>query len=384
MACLSDYRRVGMFSLDGRKMMWVWHPEASGGVEAIVQRALRFGVTALAFKHDDGGHPFSDSQSTFGLFPAEIERYRDVCRWCGIKFGLWGYHYGRDWKAETTMVFRANILGADFYIVDWEAEFERAMMTESVLQAYLLACIAACGPQPSRPVEMALYHAPLAQPSFHTPWQYQMFQYAFDGMMPQIYHGAMELPLDMALDMSYRDYANYNLMRKPIYPIGQAYDIPAGDITAWGTRATSIYGAKGLGWWDMETATDDMMRAINRVPLEEENMRRVNGTHPDFQDRTKWEVGTHGINCRSGFGLLATDRRVVLDLHLTPVIPIKAAPVVTARDGGDCAYADQFDEVSGYRKNVTAYMHSNPDGAVLFDVQGGAVWVELVGILEAG
>ena len=60
--------------LESRKLLFIWHPEQLGGVEAIVSKALRYGITALAFKHDDGGQPFHDAQSTFGLDPSIITK----------------------------------------------------------------------------------------------------------------------------------------------------------------------------------------------------------------------------------------------------------------------------------------------------------------------
>jgi len=365
-------------TLDSRKLLFCWHPEVCGGIEAIVSKAQRFGITALAFKHDDGGLPFHDSQSVFGLSPGTITRYRDYCREHGIQFGLWGYHYGADWETEAGMVVRAMSFNPDFYIVDWEAEFEQNMKSQANLKSYLQACFDARAGH-----HADLYHAPLAQPIYHTPWQYQMFQYVFDGMLPQIYHRAMELPLDLALSVCYQDYATYGLTAKPIYPIGQAYDLPANEITAWGVRATSIYGAKGLGWWDLDEATDDMMRAISRVPLEEDNMRRVNGLHPDYINRARLEPGVHGVPIRSGFNLLTTDRRVVLDITVSPVIPVTVAPAVIVKDG-DCSYADVLNEYTGYHKNVAVYMHSAPAGVIILEVLNAPVWVEQLGILEAG
>ncbi len=364
--------------LTGRKLLWIWHPEALGGVERIVSQAQRFGVTALAFKHDDAGYPFHDAQSTFGLVPAVIGYYRDYCRRFGIKFGLWGYHYGQDWGAETRMVARAMGFCPDFYAVDWEVEFERNM-TEANLVTYLRNCLTARGDMPWK-----LYHAPVPQPRFHRAKFYQMFQAAFDGMMPQIYHGAMQMPYDVALDECYQDYVQYGLTSKPIIPIGQAYDVNPLEIIAWGDRAVKVYGAPALGWWSMDTVTDEGLRAISHVPLSEDNMRRVNGLHPDYADRVRLDVGLHGIPVRRGFGLLATDRRVVLDLAISPVIPIGSnPPYVIVRDG-DCSYADTLSERLGWRRNVTVYMHSAPDGVVLLDVKDGPVWVEQVGILEAG
>ena len=358
--------------LTGRKMMFVWHPEALGGVEAIVSKALRYGITALAFKHDDGGQPFHDAQSTFGLEPDVIAKYRDYCRWFGIKFGLWGYHYGDDWKAEARMVVRAAGLYPDFYVVDWEAEFEANI--GGALQDYLRHC---------RWVSIPLYHAPLPQPGHHRPLQYQAFNDVFDGMMPQIYHKAMEMPYDMALEECYQDYIAYGLTSKPIIPIGQAYDVNPLEIIAWGSRAVDVYGARALGWWSMDTVTDEGLRAINHVPISEDNMRRVNGVSPDY-NRVKLEPGIHGIPIRKAFGLLATDRRVVLDLAIGPVIPIgNKMPYVIVQDG-DCSYADTLSEGLGWRRNVTVYMHAGPDGTIILNVKDAPIWVEQVGILEAG
>lgn len=371
-----------MNCLKSRKLLFIWHPEALGGVEAIVSKALRFGVTALAFKHDDGGKPFSDAQSAFGLTPAFITHARDYCRWFGIKFGLWGYHYGQDWKAEMQMAARALGMCPDFYVVDWEVEFEQNM-TEETLASYLERILYARGGAPWK-----LYHAPVPQPRYHRARFYQMFQEAFDGMMPQIYHQAMQMPYDVALDECYQDYITFGLTNKPIIPIGQAYDVNPLEIIAWGDRAVNVYGARALGWWSMDTVTDEGLRAINHVPISEDNMRRVNGVLPEYKDRVKLEPGIHGIPVRKGFGLLSTDRRVILDLVVSPVIPSIYAkdfkiPYVIVRDG-DCSFADTLSEDLGWRRNVTAYMHSGPDGTVLLDVKDGPVWLEQVGILEAG
>jgi len=362
--------------LTGRKTLLVWHPEQLGGVEAIVSKALRYGITALAFKHDDGGQPFHDAQSTFGLDPSIITKYRDYCHWFGIKFGLWGYHYGADWKAEAQMVARAAGLYPDFYVVDWEVEFEANI--GGALDDYLNRVTCTYAGEVHQ-----LYHAPLPQPSHHRPHQYQAFNAAFDGMMPQMYHRAMELPYDVALDECYQDYITYGLTNKPIIPIGQAYDVNPLEIIAWGSRAVDVYGARALGWWSMDTVTDEGLRAINHVPISEDNMRRVNGVSPDY-NRVKLEPGIHGIPVRKAFGLLSTDRRVVLDLAIGPVIPIgNKMPYVIVQDG-DCSYADTLSEGLGWRRNVTVYMHAGPDGTIILNVKDAPIWVEQLGILEAG
>jgi hypothetical protein len=229
---------------------------------------------------------------------------------------------------------------------------------------------------------VGLFHAPLAQPRYHVPALYNLFQNYFDGMMPQIYHRAMELPIDEALALCYDDYAHYGLMEKPIWPVGQAYNVTPEEVLAWGQRAAQVYGAKGLSWWKLEDATDSVLEAVRFVSFGGE-MRRVNGMHPDFdpKDRRILSRGVHTIPLRSKFSLLATDTRVILDLEFLGV-PAQDWPVVIVRDGAG-NYAGYLDNTKS-RDQFAVYMAAGPEGIITIECIGAEARVSLFGILEAG
>lgn len=359
-----------MKSLDGYKMLWVWNYDQvlGGNPERMAQRALEYGVRALAFKHDDGGHPF-----LLGQFPALVRRFKEVCQSHGIAFGLWGYHYGRQLDEEASMVELALTYEPDFYIVDWEIEL-MGQPVDSV-NSYLGRIVSSRG---ELAPETGLFHAPLAQPRYHKPALYQSFCYALDGMMPQIYHQAMGLQYDVALQLCYEDYATYGLTSKPIWPAGQAYDIPAEEVLAWGTRAVEVYKAKGLSWWSFEHISQSGLEAIRNVQLGGE-MRRVNGEHPSYTTDTILQEGTETVHVRQGFGLLATDQRVVLDIELRG-LPAAPWPVTVVRDAGG-AFAGYLD-ADKPRDQIPVYITGT--GAISLEVVGGRAKVALLGILEAG
>lgn len=370
-----------MKSLDGRKMLWIWHPEGPfRDPKDIAEKALDAGVTAVAAKVDDGGYPFSDAESDFGRRPDRIIDFILRLRTAGVAAGLWGYHYGRDLDREASMVHRAINFRPDFYIVDWEAEFERETKTQ--MESGLCPYLASIRDYRNKEAPcVGLFHAPLAQPRYHTPALYHLFQNYFDGMMPQIYHRAMGLPIDEALALCYDDYAHYGLMEKPIWPAGQAYNVPPEEVLAWGQRATQIYGAKGLSWWKFEDATN-VLEAVRSVSFGGE-MRRINGMHPDYapKDRRILPRGVHTIPLRSKFGLMATDTRVVLDLDFLG-LPGQVWPVVIVRDGSG-NFAGYLDSTKA-RDQFTVYMGAGPEGVIQIECIGADARVGLFGILEVG
>lgn len=357
------------------KMLWVWNYDRvlGGNPERMAQTALEHGVRALTFKHDDGGHPF-----LLGLFPDQVRRFKEVCRGHGIAFGLWGYHYGRaGLENEASMVELALTYSPDFYIIDWEAEFQNFnRWPDGRVEDYLSRIVSS---RDELAPQAGLFHAPLAQPRYQVPWLYMTFQHYLDGMMPQVYHRAMELQYDVALQLCYEDYANYGLLSKPIYPAGQAYDVPAQEITAWGTRAVEVYGAKGLSWWSFEHINQAGLEAVRGIQLGGE-MRRINGVHPDYASSDVVLIpGTKAIPIRGPFGLLATDERVVLDIELRG-LPTQPWPVTIIRDAGG-AFAGYLDDQKP-RDQVTVYITGT--GSISLEVRGGPAKVALLGILEAG
>ncbi len=368
-----------MKSLWGRKMLWVWHPEGPfRDPKDLARIALDAGVTALALKVDDGGHPFSDNATDFGRRPDRIIDYIQTMRGAGIAAGLWGYHYGDKISLEADMACRAIGFHPDFYIVDWEAEFQQARKTDGAGVGAYLQRIAefrdkeapCCG----------LFHAPLAQPRYWFPWMYREFQRVFDGMFPQIYHHAMELPYNEALSRCYEDYATYGLLDKPVWPAGQAYSVLPQEVTAWGQTAVKVYKANGLSWWKLEDAYyNGCLEAIRDISLEEDGMRRVNGVMVGFPKVL--QVGVHTFPVRKEFKLLAIDSRVVIEVEALG-LPGEAWPVVLVKDGSG-NYAGYVDG-SKPRDQIPVYMGAGPEGYVHLEVKNGRAKVTLFGILEVG
>jgi hypothetical protein len=369
--------------LSGRKLLFVWHPEGPfQDPKELARIALNADVTALALKVDDGGLPFSDGSTNFGRSPERIIDYIQTMRAAGVAAGLWGYHYGTNLEAEAEMACRAMGFGADFYIVDWEAEFQRAIAESGTIVPFANYLQRIVGYRNQEAPCCGLFHAPLPQPRYWYPWMYEAFQRVFDGMLPQIYHGAMELPYYDALQRCYDDYAHYGLTDKPIWPAGQAYDLPPQEVLAWGMQAVRVYGATGLSWWKLEDAYyNGALDAIRAVSLVEDGMRRVNGLHPDYREPKVLPVGVTQVPIRSAFGLLATDTRVVLDIEVLGV-PNESWPVVIVCDGSG-AYAGYLDG-SKTRDQIVAYMSAGPAGNISLEVQRGRAKVTLLGILEAG
>lgn len=363
-----------MRSLDGTKMLWVWEYQKIGGPEENVALAQRTGCNALCFKHDDNGFPY-----LLGQDPA-LPHYREACKRNGIAFGLWGYHYGRRLTAEASMIGRAGQVGADFYVIDWEAQFQRNISDlfdpNRQLYDYLVAVKTGQAAYP----DMGVFHSPLAWPQYHYPWMHQAFQSALDGMLPQIYHQARGVEIPYAFQDAYDAYAEYGLTEKPIWPALQAYNVPAEDITAAAYTATRTYGAKGLSWWSAQELNEQTEQAIAGVNLEVP-MRRVNGLHPDYptSKRAVLTIGSYTIPVREKLGLLTSDQRAVLDLEFAPV-PNQPAPVILVLDDSG-AFAGYVD-ATGWRRSIPVYLGAT--GSIKLVVKNASTRVVLFGILEAG
>ena len=402
--------------LSGRKLVWVWHAdEVLGPVQtnlsSFIDDLIAHGIGGAIFKHDDGGAIFTDAADALSLHPNNMRAVKSAMRERGLLFGLWGYHYGARQTAERQIVARAMAeFMPDLYVLDWEVELERNFRLEEdhlTLTRHLQGIVEE---RDRLSPETVLLHAPLPQPRFHIPWQYAAFNTLFDGMMPQIYHRAMELDPVRALFLSYSDYATFNLTGVPIFPIGQGYSVSADEVRAWGEAAVKTFFAESLSWWKYEDLRADVKRAIGQIGLiglsrdgsGGDEMRRVNNRHRGFRRlghlRCKLAPGRYEINLADGPGgedwtegdrLLERDRRVVVDLEFSPVRdedatdPVERRPSIIVLDGnGD--YAGALDDLIGWRLRFPVYPDATPRRRIWIEVGGGEVRPVLVGVLEAG
>jgi len=372
-----------MRDLSGQNLVWVWNlPNCEGGAGArIADRVLTHGATGIILKHDDGGRPFGLAWN-----PEYFSGLVHDLKARGLTVGLWGYHYDI-WDTGLQMLHRAISMQPDFYVIDWEVELEQALqgVDPAHLRQWLYSATTNRG-------NIGLFHAPLAQPSYHQPWQYETFNRYCDGMMPQVYHQAMGFSPEDALSVSYNEMAECGLLTKPIYPIGQAYTVPAPEMTRWANAATRIFGAQGLSWWSYEHMDNERWGAISSFSTEEDSMRRVNGISPGWarvaKERWILKPGRYNLSAREDFGLLPLDRSAVLDVEFTPVdidafMEPAGAIYVIVRDG-DGSWAGLVGGTAPWRQTVKVYMDATPQGRASFEVVGGSVRAVLVGILEAG
>lgn len=371
-----------MRDLSGQNLVWVWNLERCDGGDAVrmADRLTRHGATGCIIKHDDGGHPFGQCWD-----PARTSALIRGLQQAGLVVGLWGYHYAPAING-IRMVKRAISFLPDFYVIDWEVEFEQACVGKNRLRTWLYGCGHDRG-------DVGLFHAPLAQPGYHKPWQYEQFDGSphIDGVLPQVYHKAMGFRPEDSLLISYNDFVALGLTRKPLYPAGQAYDVPPEEMLRWSRAATQTMGAQGLSWWSYEHMTAEMWSAI-QLDLEEDNMRRVNGIAQGWaafaRRRTILKPGTYGCAVRTDFGLTERDRKVVLDLEFAPAWGIGELDLVGNRHvvihDGDGSFAGLLGGSAPWRVRIPVYMSAGTWGTVTFEVCGGEVRPVLVGILEAG
>ena len=401
-----------MRDLSGHRLVWVWHADEALGsddslVPLFISNLQRHGLTGAMFKFDDGGHRFSDGADSWARSDRRVHKTIDDLHRAGLAVGLWGYHYGSNYRAEAAMIATALSFSPDFYVVDWEAEFERAIGLN--MNRYLALVAEARAVRPSA----GLFHAPLPQPRFHRPAQYAAFNTICDGMMPQIYHRAMGLSPDDALRKSYDDYAEYGLLDKPVYPVGQGYDLPASEIAQWGQAAVDVYNAPALSWWKYEDLITDeaRLRAINSIHLSstgDQSMRRVSGIHKGFakleKDRFVIPPGKYEIGLRDATPvwpggpdwsgqITERDTLVTLDIGFSPVTRFPLAEIAAPRvlildgDGSFAGYlgAEQPAENEGvWRKSIFVFPDATPRKRIWIEVKGGSVRPIIVGLLAAG
>jgi len=361
------------------KWMQVWHWENCGGFDHVVAQCYRLGLTGLLLKHDDGGRPFVDAESSIATDAHMFGTLVRDLKMAGLKVGLWGYHYGVNTSAEREMVARAMSFQPYVYVLDWEVEYENAYRFDSEgRQAVDVRALVGLRDSASPTTKLA--HQPLAQPLYHVPRQYRTFN-AFDLCLPQIYHDAMGFSPEMAVWQSYHELQEAGVTI-PVVPWGQVYNVAGAEVTEW-ALACERMGAMGYGWWKFEDLNRDTATAVARLGG---SMRRVNGIHQGWaalaRRRCILEPKSYYIDVRKAFGLSEYDEWVTLDLRFAPVPNAERMPAVLIRDG-DGSYAGYLGGVT-WSKVVDVRMDASPEGKVWLEVTDGKVRPELVGILKAG
>ncbi|WP_026961873.1 peptidoglycan-binding protein [Alicyclobacillus herbarius] len=223
------------------KMVWIWelNQSSGGNVEAIVAKARSAGLSGLIIKAHDGS-------SFWRQFSRSLVRQLHAA---GLSVGAWGYCYGAHPENEAKNALNALWLGADFYVADVEAEFERHGMAQTAKRFMQTIHRQANG----KPIGYSTF----GLPKYHPNFPYSAFSQFADFTMPQVYWGDFGLPPKTAVSESLAYYQRFGV---PIAPVGQAYGkVTKGQIAAF---ITACRGLPGYSFWDYQSATPTMWSAI--------------------------------------------------------------------------------------------------------------------------
>lgn len=229
------------------KHIWIWELDQTGDPQLIVEKAIALGLAGLIVKAWDGSSYWSQIESITGLAKA-----------AGLIVGAWGYSYGTNPQGEAQAAERAVATGADWLIIDAEAEYENSLgstRADNLGNAF-----------------QAISSVPIGYTSFaiaqyHPDFPYAQFSKWCHVVLPQVYWGDFGMSVDQALSMSVSGLQDYSL---PIAPIGQCYNaVAADDIISFGQLAQNA-GLPGISYWDWQEATSAMLDAIGNAPYNKE------------------------------------------------------------------------------------------------------------------
>ncbi|WP_067931755.1 peptidoglycan-binding protein [Alicyclobacillus kakegawensis] len=227
------------------KMVWVWEvSESSGGnIQAIIARAQSARLAGLIVKAHDGRDFWSQFSSSL------VHQLHGA----GLAVGAWGYCYGAHPDEEAANAHRALSLGADFYVADVEAEFERSGMADAATR--LMAAIR------QRAGGKPIGYSTFGLPKYHPDFPFSSFNRHADFTMPQVYWGDFRLPPRTAVAQSLAYYRAYQI---PVAPVGQAYgSVTPGQLQSF---MDACKNQPGYSFWDYQSATPAMWSVISGGP----------------------------------------------------------------------------------------------------------------------
>jgi hypothetical protein len=234
------------FAGDG---MWIWQlSKAEGGdLGAIAARAKASGIETVHVKAGDGTNLWN------AFSPSVVATLKAA----GLRVCAWQYVYGSDPQGEAAVAAAAIKRGADCFVIDAEAEYEGRY---AAAQRYITALRAAVG----KDFPIALSSFPYVD--YHSSFPYSVFlgPGGAQANLPQMYWKAIGTTPDQVFA---RTYAMNQPYGRPILPLGQLYEGPAGTDVARFRALAQAYGARGVSWWSWQHATaSDWQAATGPAP----------------------------------------------------------------------------------------------------------------------
>jgi hypothetical protein len=226
------------------RAMWIWElPASSGGSLAeIIAKAKRYGVRTLIIKSSDGIQPWAQfTRAMVSKFTA-----------AGLHVCAWQYVYGQHPADEARLGAGAVREGASCLVIDAESEYQGRY---AAAEKYLSSLRAKVGA--NFPVGLAGF----PYIDYHPAFPYSVFlgpggaQYN----LPQMYWKDIGTSVD---DVYAHTYLFNRVYERPIYPLGQLFEDPSQSQIVRFRQLSTAYGAKGVSWWDYQTASVPTWRAL--------------------------------------------------------------------------------------------------------------------------
>jgi Putative peptidoglycan binding domain len=229
--------------------MWIWYlNKAEGGnLDAIVSRAKAHGITTVFVKSGDGSSYWTQ------FTPSLVSTLHAA----GLHVCAWQYVYGKSPSAEAAVAARSvTQAGADCFVIDAEAEFEKSGMYAAA-QTYVDDLRGAVG------ADFPLAVAGFPYVDYHPSFPYSVFLGPNGAQfnVPQAYWKTIGGSPDTVLAHTYRFNRPYG---RTIAPLGQTYDDPPpSDIVRFRQDAAAA-GAAGLSWWSWQHTASASWNAVGQ------------------------------------------------------------------------------------------------------------------------
>ena len=230
-----------------RPGMWIWYVSAAegGDPERIIATAKAAGIGTLYIKSADGTDTWS--QFTKPL----VRRFQRA----GLKVCGWHYVYGTKAVREAEASAFAKAQGADCFVIDAEAEYERNDQYAKA-DRYIRRLRALVGPK--FPLGLSSFPYTHYHPAF--PYSVFMGPGGATANLPQVYWKTIG---DTAKESISITWVHNALYRRPIYPLGQTYLNPSRRSVENFRRFLLSYGTEP-SWWSWQHTGATQWKALRR------------------------------------------------------------------------------------------------------------------------
>ncbi len=230
-----------------RAGMWIWYVSAAegGDPERIIATAKAAGIGTLYIKSADGTDTWS--QFTRPLVRRFQRAGLDVCGW--------HYVYGTRAVREAEASAFAKAQGADCFVIDAEAEYERNDQYAKA-DRYIRKLRALVGP--NFPIGLSSFPYTHYHPAF--PYSVFMGPGGATANLPQVYWKTIGDTAKESLSITWVHNALY---RRPIYPLGQTYLNPSRRSVENFRRFLLSYGTEP-SWWSWQHTGTTQWQALRR------------------------------------------------------------------------------------------------------------------------